>query len=89
MNPLSETNVFDTKIWLRPDVFGAKLMAVPAKFWISLSRIVKLPPELNWMPLLAAPAPSISRPINAILSPELALMVMALPEAGPVIAAQP
>ena len=59
------------------------------KFWIVLSRTVRLAPELNSMPMLfAALAPSISKPISVTL-PETALIVMALPDAGPVIDAQP
>ena len=48
------------------------------KFRITLSRTVKLPPELNWMPVVLAMAvPSSTTPMILILSPGFALMVIA------------
>ena len=82
--------MFDTKSWLRFEEFGAKKMPSPEKFRITLSRTVKLPPELNWMPVVLAMAvPSSTTPMILILSPRFALMVIAAWPVTGAIEAQP
>jgi hypothetical protein len=72
--------VFDTERLL--EALGPKSMPLPVKFRITLSRTVKLPPEMNWMPVVFVTAvPSSTTPMILILSvaPGALMVIAGLP----------
>src|SRR5262249_45904382 len=74
---LPSMNVFETTRLL--DAAGRKLMPLAARLRITQFSTVSELPELNRIPLLPIPAPSMSRPRRLTSSPGPALMVIPSP----------